>query len=126
MVSKGHNPEGVIVATGAEVWVALEAQKMLAEKDISVNVVSFPSWEAFDCQSLDYQAEVFPEGLPVLSVEAGATFGWERYADDSVGIDRFGASGPAGILFEKFGFTADHVTERMELLLDSRRVIEEE
>ena len=99
---------------------------MLAEKDISVNVVSFPSWEAFDSQSSDYQAQVFPEGLPVLSVEAGATFGWERYADDSVGIDRFGASGPAGILFEKFGFTPDHVAERMELLLNSERLIEEE
>ncbi|MBP7248629.1 MAG: transketolase [Negativicutes bacterium] len=126
IVSKGHNPKGIIVATGAEVWVALEAQKLLAEKDISVNVVSFPSWEAFDSQSSDYQAQVFPEGLPVLSVEAGATFGWERYADDSVGIDRFGASGPAGILFEKFGFTPDHVAERMELLLNSERLIEEE
>jgi len=95
----------------------LEAQKELAAQGISVNVVSFPSWEAFDGQSADYQAEIFPEGLPVLAVEAGTTFGWERYADDIVGIDRFGASGPAGVLFEKFGFTPDHVAERMTLLV---------
>jgi len=117
IVSKSENPQGVIAATGAEVWVALEAQKELAAQGISVNVVSFPSWEAFDGQSADYQAEIFPEGLPVLAVEAGTTFGWERYADDIVGIDRFGASGPAGVLFEKFGFTPDHVAERMTLLV---------
>lgn len=121
VVSKVENPQGVIAATGAEVWVALDAQKELAEKGINVNVVSFPSWEAFDQQSAEYQDKVFPMDLPVLAVEAGATFGWERYADDTVGIDHFGASGPAGVLFEKFGFTSEHVTERMMLLISDKK-----
>ena len=120
VVSEVQNPQGIIVATGAEVWVALDAQKELEAKGISVNVVSFPSWEAFDEQSVSYQESVFPQGLPVLSVEAGATFGWERYADDMIGLDRFGASAPANILFDVFGFTADHVAERMVLLLESK------
>lgn len=121
VVSPVENPQGIIAATGAEVWIALEAQKELAAKNISVNVVSFPSWEAFDQQSAEYQKEVFPEGVPILAVEAGVTFGWERYADDVIGIDRFGASGPAGALFEAFGFTGDHVAEQMELLLNERK-----
>lgn len=121
VVSPVENPQGIIAATGAEVWIALEAQKELAAKNISVNVVSFPSWEAFDQQSAEYQKEVFPEGVPVLAVEAGVTFGWERYADDVIGIDRFGASGPASALFEAFGFTGDHVAEQMELLLNERK-----
>lgn len=121
VASSVENPQGIIAATGAEVWVALEAQKELVSKNISVNVVSFPSWEAFDQQSAEYQKEVFPEGVPVLAVEAGVTFGWERYADDVIGIDRFGASGPANALFEAFGFTGDHVAEQMELLLNERK-----
>jgi transketolase len=80
-------------------------------------VVSFPSWDRFDAQPEDYRASVFPAGLPVLSIEAGATFGWDRYADDAIGIDRFGASAPVAVVMEKFGFTADHVVERARALL---------
>ena len=60
---------------------------------------------------------MFPPFVPVLSIEAGSTFGWDRYADDSIGIDHFGASGPVGVLMEQFGFTADHVVERARALL---------
>jgi transketolase len=63
---------------------------------------------------------VFTPGVPVLSIEAGATFGWERYADDSIGIDRFGASAPGAVAMEKFGFTAEHVVERARALLAAR------
>ena len=62
---------------------------------------------------------MFPLGVPVLSIEAGSTFGWERYADDTIGIDHFGASAPGQVVMEKFGFTADHVVERARALLDT-------
>jgi transketolase len=80
-------------------------------------VVSLPCWEWFEAQSEDYRAGVFPAGVPVLSIEAGSTFGWSRYADDSIGLDHFGASAPASVVMEKFGFTVDHVVERAQALL---------
>ena len=73
-------------------------------------------WDRFERQPEDYRATVFPPGVPVLSIEAGATFGWERYADDSIGIDHFGASAPGEVAMEKFGFTAEHVVERARAL----------
>jgi transketolase len=84
---------------------------------VRARVVSFPSWDRFEAQPEDYRASVFPPGVPVLSIEAGATFGWDRYADDAIGIDRFGASAPVAVVMEKFGFTADHVVERARALL---------
>jgi len=87
---------------------------------VQAQVVSFPSWDHFEQQPEDYRATVFPPGVPVLSVEAGATFGWDRYADDSIGIDRYGASAPGDVAMEKFGFTADHVVERARALLGAK------
>jgi transketolase len=84
-------------------------------------VVSFPSWDLFAEQPEDYRASVFQAGVPVLSIEAGATLGWERYADDAIGIDHFGASAPGDVVMEKFGFTAEHVVERARALLTARR-----
>lgn len=121
IVSKAENPQAVIAASGSEVWIALDAQKELAKKGISVNVVSFPSWEIFERQSKEYQESVFPKNLPVLSVEAGATFGWERYADRAMGIDRFGASGSAKDLFVAFGFTGSRVAEEMISLIEAKK-----
>ena len=83
-------------------------------------MVSFPSWDQFERQPEDYRATVFPPGVPVLSIEAGATFGWERYADDAIGIDHFGASAPGAVVMEKFGITAEHVVERARALLGQR------
>ena len=80
-------------------------------------MVSFPSWDLFEQQPKDYRASVFPAGVPVLSIEAGATLGWERYADDAIGIDHFGASAPGDVVMEKFGFTAEHVVAEAEKLL---------
>jgi transketolase len=107
----------VLVGTGSEVQLCLGAAEVLAGAGIAASVVSMPCWEWFAEQDDEYQAEVLPEYLPVLSVEAGSTFGWERYADDSVGLDHFGASAPAGVVMEEFGFTVAHVVERAQSLL---------
>ncbi len=114
-------PEIVLVGTGSEVQHCLAAAPTLAADGVAVRVVSFPSWDHFERQSDDYRAGVFPPGVPVLSIEAGATFGWDRYADDSIGIDHFGASAPVAVIMEKFGFTAENVVERARALLARRR-----
>jgi transketolase len=116
--AEGGPPEIVLAASGSEVQHCLSAAATLAESGVRARVVSFPCWEWFDLQVPDYREQVFPPGVPVLSMEAGATFGWDRYADDAIGIDHFGASAPGGVLMDKFGFTPEHVVERARALLD--------
>ena len=99
----------------------MAAAATLAGAGVRAQVVSFPSWDHFEQQPEDYRATVFPPGVPVLSIEAGSTFGWDRYADDAIGIDHFGASAPGAVAMEKFGFTADHVVERARALLGAPR-----
>jgi transketolase len=99
-------PGAVIVATGSEVSVALEARDLLAADGVDAAVVSMPSWELFEAQPQSYRDEVLPEGVPIVSVEAGVPAGWERYADRSVALRRFGASAPAAEVFERLGITA--------------------
>jgi transketolase len=120
LVDSDGPPRIVLVGTGSEVQHCVTAATTLAESGVQAQVVSFPSWDHFARQPEDYRATVFPPGVPVLSIEAGATFGWERYADDSIGIDRFGASAPGAVAMEKFGFTAEHVVERARALLAAR------
>jgi transketolase len=103
-------PEAVIVATGSEVAVALEARDELAATGVETTVVSMPSWELFDAQPASYVDEVLPDGLPIVSVEAGVPQGWERYSDASVSLRRFGASAPAAEVYEKLGITAAAVS----------------
>jgi transketolase len=110
-------PAVVLVGTGSEVQHCLGAAESLDGSGVAARVVSLPCWEWFGAQSEEYRASVFPPGVPVLSVEAGATLGWERYADESIGIDHFGASAPVAVVMEKFGFTAEHVEERARALL---------
>ena len=86
---------------------------------LSVRVVSMPSWELFALQSDDYREQVLPADVPTLAVEAGATFGWERYADDVIGIDHFGASAPGTVALEKFGFTPEHVAARARAMVEN-------
>ena len=108
----GGAPELVIMASGSEVDLALKAQPVLAERGVAARVVSFPSWELFEAQPKAYRDEVLPPGVKRLSVEAGRTFGWERYVGldgRAIGIDHFGASAPAEVLAERFGFTVDAV-----------------
>jgi transketolase len=109
--------DGIIVATGSEVWVAMAAREQLASEGVNVRVVSMPSWELFEEQDEDYQDEVLPEDEPTLSVEAAVSFGWDRWADDHVAVDRFGASAPGEVVLEQLGFTPDNVAERMRALL---------
>ncbi len=104
----------VLLATGSEVSLALEAQAKLAERGIPARVVSLPSWRLFDEQPASYRDDVLPPGVPVVSVEAGTSLGWSRYVGTtgaSVGIDRFGASAPGPVVLKELGFTAEHVAD---------------
>jgi transketolase len=102
--------QAVIIATGSEVQLALHAQQQLAVHGVAVRVVSMPSTTVFDRQSTAYKASVLPKGLPRIAVEAGVTDGWWKYGVAAVvGIDRFGESAPAGVLFKHFHLTADNV-----------------
>jgi len=107
----------VILATGSEVELAVEAAALLAQKGTPVRVVSLPSWHTFERQDEVYRRSVLPAGVPTVSVEAGTTLGWQKYADACVGMDRFGSSAPAEELFERFGFTAENVAATVESLL---------
>jgi transketolase len=110
-------PDLVLIGTGSEVGVAVAAGAALADRDLAVRVVSMPSWDLFEQQPDDYRMSVLPPGCPTLAVEAGVRFGWERYADDVVSIDRFGASAPGDLVMRELGITPDHVVERALALL---------
>ncbi len=110
-------PQIVLVATGSEVAVCVDAAGVLADRGIAARVVSMPSWDRFEAQTPSYRAEVLPPGVPVLSVEAATTFGWARWADDSIGVDRFGASAPGALVLDKLGVNVDHVVERATALV---------
>jgi transketolase len=102
--------QAVILASGSEVQLALHAQAQLAQDGIAVRVVSVPSTTVFDRQSAEYKAGVLPPGVPRIAVEAGVTDGWWKYGCAAVvGIDRYGESAPAGVLFKHFHFTAENV-----------------
>jgi transketolase len=107
----------VLVGTGSEVALCVEAAARLAADGTGVRVVSMPSWDRFAAQPDAYRDEVLPPGVPTLAVEAGVTLGWERYADDVVGLDHYGASAPGPTVFAEFGFTPDHVVTRARALL---------
>ena len=108
----------VLIATGSEVALAIEAQKKLLEKHIDVRVVSMPSWELFQEQDVSYRKEVLL--LPSerrVSVEMLSTFGWNKWAKYHMGIDEFGASAPAKDVINKFNFTSDRLVELCESIL---------
>jgi transketolase len=109
----------VLVASGSEVSLAVEAAGVLGEAGVRTRVVSMPSWDLFSAQDEAYRRGVLPPGVPTLSVEAGSTFGWDRYADASVGIDRFGASAPGAEALSKLGMNVDAVVAAAEALLNS-------
>lgn len=102
----------ILVATGSEVSLAIDSAKKLTEQGVPTRVVSLPDFLTFDKQSYDYRKSIFPDGLPVISIEVMTTFGWGKYSHAHIGLDRFGASAPAGELFQKFGFTVDNVVEK--------------
>jgi len=109
-------PEIILMASGSELSLAVDAATQLATNGINVRVVSFPSWELFTAQDQDYRDNVLPPKITArLAVEAGVSLGWERWVGDKgkiISIDRFGASAPAKVLFEEFGFTVENIVEK--------------
>jgi transketolase len=119
--ASGGKPEVILIGTGSEVQLTLTAQEKLQTHGVRARVVSMPSWELFDEQPQGYKDEVFPTEIKArVSIEAGSPQGWEKYVGCEgavIGINHFGASAPASVLLEKFGFTADHVVEEALTLL---------
>jgi len=109
----------VLAASGSEVSVCVEAQQLLAESGIGARVVSLPSWDLLQEQDQEYGEYVLPSEIPVLAVEAGTSFGWERFADDVLGIDHFGISAPGDEVLARLGFTGENIAARAQMLLDS-------
>jgi len=118
-----EEPEIILIGTGSEVHIALEAARILKEKGIAARVVSLPSWEIFEAQSEEYRRSVIPPEIKArISIEAGSTLGWCRYTGDggvAIGIDHFGASAPGKVLYDKFGITAQRVVAEAMRLLDT-------
>jgi transketolase len=117
--SDGGPPEIVLVGTGSEVQLCVAAAAGLATGDagLRARVVSLPSWELFAEQDEAYRTNILPPEVPTLAVEAGSSFGWERYADDSISFDHFGASAPGGEVLAHFGYSADNVMSRARTLV---------
>jgi transketolase len=118
-------PDIILIATGSEVHIALEAGKILEEKGVSVRVVSMPSWELFEKTSQEYKDKVLlPDVTIRIAVEAGISMGWERYAGSNgvvIGINEFGASAPGNIVMKKFGFTSENIVQKATELLTGKQ-----
>lgn len=117
ILQDAENPVACIVATGSEIQLAVATKVALAAEGIVVRVVSMPSWLLFERQTAEYRASILPKSLPTVSVEAGTTLGWARYAQAHVGLDRFGLSGPGEKVMEELGFTVDHVAWTVKNLI---------
>jgi len=123
----GDSPDLLIVGTGAELWPGLRAAEELKKDGITTRVVSMPSTRIFEEQSDAYKASIFPDHLPKLAIEAGATLGWWKYVGrdgDVIGLDRFGASGLGVTVLEKLGFGTDNVVARAKALVERARKAE--
>jgi len=119
-VGLNKKAQAVIIATGSEVQLAMKAQALLAEHKVAVRVVSMPSTTTFDRQNVAYKSAVLPQGIPRIAVEMGSTDGWWKYGVSAVvGIDTYGESAPAPVLFEHFGFTPKNVAETVLKVLQS-------
>ncbi len=113
----GGAPKLILVATGSEIGLAMEARTLLEEENIPTRVVSMPCTELFEEQPAEYRKSVLPNRAATLSIEAGVCFGWARYAETSVAVDKFGASAPAEDVFREYGFTAENVVAIAKSLL---------
>jgi transketolase len=113
----GDRVDLVLIGTGSEVHLCVDAREQLEADGLSVRVVSMPSWELLAEQPDEYRDEILPPGVPTLAVEAGASLGWDRYADDVIAIDRFGASAPGNVVLAELGYTPENVVARSRALL---------
>jgi transketolase len=120
--SQGEHPDIILIGTGSELHIALAAGEELAAEGVGIRVVSLPSWEIFDRQPEEYRESVLPPAIRKrVAVEAGTGRGWEHYVGMDgmiVGLDGFGASAPAAILYEKFGLTVERVVEAARTLME--------
>ena len=119
----GQKPDVVVLASGSEVHVSLEAAEMLEKAGIQARVVSFPSWEAFNAQDADYRKEVLCHGTPKVVVEAGVRMGWEQYVGGHalyITMEHFGTSAPAKVLAEEYGFTRKKIAEKITAFLANK------
>ncbi len=109
-------PDVVLVATGSEVGLCTQAAELLATTGIKAQVVSMPSWDRYERSDKSQNNFVFPQGVPVISVEAGVTLGWHKYADHTIGIDRFGASAPGAIALKELGISVEAIVNQVRSL----------
>ena len=117
----GASPDVLLVATGSELWTALNGAELLKKEGITARVVSMPSFRLFDEQSEEYKRSIFPDHLPKLAIEAGASIGWWKYVGrhgDVIGLDHFGASAPGALVLEKFGFSGENIARRAKALME--------
>jgi transketolase len=121
LVDTDSPPDIVLIGTGSEVAVCVTAAQTLSERGVRARVVSMPCWSIFAARPPAARDAVLPPGVPRLSVEAGVTFGWSRWADASVGIDRFGASAPGDLVLDRLGINPDNVVAQSLALLDGGR-----
>lgn len=115
------SPRAIIVATGSEVHLAIAAAEELSVESIDVSVVSLPSWDGFERFKMSDPrgaAEILPNDVPTVSIEAASTFGWERYADRCIGIDRFGSSAPGGLVLDRLGINVSSVVDAVRELVE--------
>jgi len=120
----GDRPDVLLVGTGSELWLAVRAAEQLKKDGIAARVVSMPSTKIFDEQPESYRREIFPDNVPKLAIEAGATLGWWKYVGrdgDVIGLDRFGASAPGALVLEKLGFSTENVVARAKALVERAR-----
>jgi len=120
VLADAERPHATLIATGSEVSLALEARTLLAQRGISLRIVSMPSREIFERQEEAYQRATLVPGLPAITLEAGATFGWERYTGNkglSIGIDQFGHSAPGEEVAARLGFTPKAIAEKISAFL---------
>ena len=118
----GTPPDIVLIATGSEVHLALNAHNRLATEGVKARVVSLPCWSLFKTQAEPYRKEVLPEGVPLLAIEAGVTLGWESYLGPPMpvlGVDRYGASAPGDVVMREYGFTVENVCRKVRTLLST-------
>jgi transketolase len=118
---QGNAPQVIIMATGSEVAIAMEAKKRLTGQHIDARVVSFPCWELFEEQEASYRNSVLPKDITArISIEAGSTMGWHKYVGDQgkiIGIDSFGISAPYKEIYQHFNITADEIVKKTQEML---------